>query len=289
MFLKLLGVGFYCLGLGAWIISLFVFSVWATIFILPGAIICFAAGYTVNILGRTSEWHGFRYHRIWNTVRYLFNFQLEYVHEKAEPYLNPENLEKKTHVIWGIYPHGHFSLTHAFYFILNPKFKDVVPVVHSVLFYLPILGSLMGWIGAVPATEFNMKNVIHTNRSIVMAPGGISDSYLLKNNIRKHHGFLRIAHETYATVIPVWCADERSYFHQWLPFGWTLEKYLFFPIPMFVWGYWWCPFNPKIPPKSRIFIGEPVVFWNDKVESRLTLEQGEKQYWAEIARLQELA
>jgi hypothetical protein len=289
MITKLLGIGLYCLCLGIWVIGLLIFAVWTAVFILPGALICFAAGYTINIFGRTSQWNGFRYHWIWKTVRGIFNFEVVYTHETALPFVEGKGSNDGQTAIWGIYPHGHFSLTHVFYFILNPKFSNTVPAIHSILFYIPLFGSLAGWLGAIPVVEKDMRNALYSKKSIIMAPGGISDSYLTGNEVKKHHGFLRIACEMGRPVIPVWCPDERSYYSQWLPLGITLEKLFFFPIPMFVWGRWWWGLLPKLPPTSRILIGEPIVFKDCDMQPLLSLEEGEKKYWDELRRLQELA
>lgn len=281
MLSKVVGLGIYLLGLGLWAICVAVLAFWASILVLPGALICFFAGYTLNVLGRTTEWKAFRYFWLWQRIRAAFNF-VEICSEEAETMI-----ASNKRVIWGVYPHGHFSLTHVFHFIVNPKFADLVPAVHSILFYLPFIGSLVGWLGAIPVEEEKMKDVLRSRGSIIMAPGGISDSYLYYHKIKRHYGFLRIACEMGVPVIPVWCPEERSYYDQWLPLGWTLEKYLFFPIPIFIWGRYGV--LPKLPSKSRVYIGNPIVFKDENWNVLMSLEDGQAKYWSEITRLQQLA
>ncbi len=286
---RALGLALYSLSLGLWIIGLVWLTVVSALFLLPSTVLVFTAGYTVNLLGRTAEWPALRYHALHSWIRdYYFKFEIAFQHPSAQEFLEGKGVGKHNQpAIWAVYPHGHFSLTHIFFFALNPAFNRLVPAAHSVLFYMPVLGSLMGWMGTTSVNESELRNTIHTQKSVLMCPGGIADSVNTGTVIKQRSGFLRVAHDTGAAVIPVWCPDERNYYLQWLPLGFTLQRWLLLPFPMLVWGENWCPLLPRRPRgNSRVLIGEPVVFRNSDGEQLLTLEQGEKQFWERIRTLQ---
>ena len=76
-----------------------------------------------------------------------------------------------TSVVWAIYPHGHFALTAALFWGLDPYYSQkAVGAVHSGLFYLPFIGTMIGWIGAIPATRESMIGAVRDGKSIYMIP-----------------------------------------------------------------------------------------------------------------------
>lgn len=255
MFRKGVGIGLFFLGVGLWIIALVGLLLWS----LPWLLLAFAAGY----LSRGGDWPALKEWRLWKWIREdYFGFHVE-----------RGNLDRQERpVIYAIYPHGHFSLTALFYFCLNPQFAHCTPAVHSVIFYTPIFGSLARWIGAVGVTEEEMLSTLKSGRSIVMCPGGVADMVNTGTTITRRSGFLRVARKAGVQVVPIWCPDERSYYKHWLPLGWSLAKVLHFPIPILIWGRWWCPVLPLPPSKgvSRIRVGKNVepredgdVFWHE--------------------------
>lgn len=288
MFTKAIGLFLYCITLGIWVIALFWLLTLSILVILPASAVIFVAGDTLNILGRTAEWPEFRYHSIHRWIRdCYFQFEISSLNPKAKVFVDNRGVGKdgKT-AIWAVYPHGHFSLTHMFFFALNRNFDQLKPAAHSLLFYLPVVGSLMGWIGATSVNEPDLRNTLRSGKSVLMCPGGIADSVNTGNIVTKRRGFLRVAYETGAVVIPVWSFAERTYYAQWLPLGFTLQRWLVLPVPMFVWGEFWFPILPRRPIKSRIAIGRPIDFRFTESGERLSLEEGETQFWKELVALQ---
>jgi hypothetical protein len=257
MLRKGVGIALFFLGIGLWIIALFGLLLWS----LPWIVLAFFAGW----LSRGGEWPGMKHWRLWEWLRGPngFNFKIEYGH------LNHHNEQP---VIYAIYPHGHFSLTALFYFALNPHFSgNCVAAVHSIIFYTPLFGSLARWLNAIGVTEKEMLATLKAGRSIFMCPGGVADIVNTGNDMKRRSGFLRVARLAGVKVVPIWCPDERSYYTHWLPLGWSLERILHFPIPIIIWGRWWCPILPNIPSIcSRIRVGgcalDPSnedVFWRE--------------------------
>jgi hypothetical protein len=66
-----------------------------------------------------------------------------------------------------------------------------------------------------------------------------------------------------------------------MPLGRVLQPLFGLPIPMFIWGKWWCPFFPNsLPHPSRIYVGQPVVTKDRKITDV------EVDFWSEMAKLQ---
>lgn len=263
---KLIGISLFFLGLGVWVVVIFTFAFW----FIPWVILAFIAGY----LTKTHEWPGLRDYSIWKWIRNeYFQFSVE----------TSSDMPTEGKFIYAIYPHGHFSLTTGFFWGLNPKFKKARAAIHSAIFYLPFFGSFARWIGAIEVTEKSMTDTLKKNIPIYMCPGGVSEIEKTGLDIVYRKGFLRVAHKTDSTVIPVWCPDERSYYTQYLPLGYTLSSILSFPIPMFLWGVSWCPLLPKyLGRKSRILVGKHIETTNKK------LNEVEDDFWEELTRLQQI-
>ena len=251
---KVIGIGLYFIGIGLWVILLF----WGVVLAVPLTVLAFCAGY----LTHARPWPEMREWRVWAYVRDKF-FKFKIYGEIPE--------EK---VIYAIYPHGHFSLSAVFVWALNPQFADATAVIHSALFYMPIVGTFARWIGAVGATESEMKRALEKG-SIYMCPGGVADICNEGTDLKKRRGFLRIAREVGVRVVPVWCPEERSYYSHCLPLGHTLTWLLGFPVPMIIWGKWWCPLLPNTVESSPIVLGDP-------------MEPDDELFWEEMEKLQNL-
>jgi hypothetical protein len=265
MFRKLLGYALYFLGLGLWFILLSALLFWS----IPWIVLAFFAGW----LTHSREWREFKEFTLWKWLR-DFYFKFELIGKLPD---TPDD----GRIIYAIYPHGHFSMTATFYWALNPLFSNARAAVHSFIFYVPLFASFVRWIGAIPVTEREMKAALKAGRPIYMCPGGVAEIAKTGHDIVKRSGFIRIACETGATLYPVWCPDERSYYSHWMPLGRALEHVFGFPIPLFIWGKWWCPVLPNNSISgSRIYVGTPVT-----TEGK-TRAEVETEFWNEMAELQ---
>lgn len=282
----MLGISLFFAGISLWIaVAVYVSGV-LLLALVPVLPVVFLAGLCTNAFQRTRPWPAFRAFWAWSWARReLFRFKVS-GHPKAvelyEKERTKDGASERKRIIWAIYPHGHFSLTAAFLWGTDPKLSHTVGAVHSVLFWLPFVGSLVGWLGCTTVSETDMKRVLTTGTGrLFMCPGGVADASNTGSTVKKRRGFLRVARETGAVVVPVWAPQERSYYRQWLPLGRTLEKWLFFPVPMFIWGRWWCPLLPRHVEASPVLLGEPIDW-----EGGRTLEEGERLYWERLSKLQ---
>lgn len=261
MFRKVLGMGVLFIGVGLWVIVFMTFALW----IIPWTLLVFAAGF----LSQTREWNEFRFHWVWEWCRTrYFNFRI--VCGELPPQDEP--------VLYAIYPHGHFSISAVFFWALNPLFRDARAAIHSLIFYLPLFGAFAGWIGAIPVVEKDMIQTLN-KCSLFMCPGGVAEIGLEGETIVKRRGFLRVARRAGRRVVPIWCPDERSYYQQYLPLGSMLRNFFFFPIPILLWGAWWCPMAPKRKNISRILIGKAIITYDR------SLVDIERDFWKEMDRL----
>lgn len=257
----------YFLGLGLWFILLSVLLFWA----IPWIVLAFLAGW----LTHSREWPELKEYTVWKWLRNYY-FKFEVIGKLPD---TPD----QGRVIYAIYPHGHFSVTATFYWALNPTFSNARAAVHSAIFYIPIFGSFVRWIGAIGVTEKEMKKALKADHPIYMCPGGVAEIDKTGTDIVRRSGFIRVAHETGAVLYPIWCPEERSYYSHWMPLGRTLQSLFGFPIPLFIWGKWWCPVLPRNLPgqqRSRIFVGGPVT-----TEGK-ALRDVEEEFWRVMQELQ---
>jgi hypothetical protein len=292
---KIVGITLFFLGVGLWVFVIMICIISFFSLVVPTVILAFCAGLCTNTFRKSKPWPEFRKLTLWRYARKdLFNFVVEGNKESVRllDFERSELGRSRNHkLLFAIYPHGHFSLTAAFFFGLDPDLAHITGCVHSVLFWLPVVGSLVGWLGCTTVTESDMKAALNKKGGgrIFMCPGGVADMANTGNTVKKREGFLRVARDTATTVIPVWCPQERTYYQQWLPFGTRLQKYLFFPVPMFLWGRWWCPLMPRYVEKSRVILGAPIR-WTDtqgQKDELISLKEGSKRFWKEIENMQD--
>jgi hypothetical protein len=287
----ILGISLYFVGIGLWVIALAWLVAWGFVFlipVLPAVAIAFIAGYCTNILGRREEWPQFKSLYAWKYLRrHYFQFTVHGDEEGVKLTVDKKHRDSqiadRKRYIWAVYPHGAYSLTALFHWALNPDFAWTRGAIHSALFYVPFLGSIMGWIGAISVTREEMETTLGCGHSLVMCPGGVADIANTGNDIKHRRGFMSVAQKTGAIVMPVWCPDERGYYRQWLPLGRLTERFLGFPVPLFIYGRWWCPLLPLASEQSRIYVGTPIDCGQG------TLEENISAFRAQIAELQRQA
>lgn len=244
MWRYVVGVAVYMIWVGLFFIAAFGLA----IAMIPTAVLIFVAGFLSN----ARPWVEMKYWNVWKWIRQDY-FAFEAINEE-------KNVSSDT-VIYAVFPHGHYSLSHLFYFALNPAYIHVRPAIHSFIFWIPFFATFAKWINAIDVSEKSLLKSLKQGESVIMCPAGIRDMLHTGTYISdSHKGFLRIAQEARVKVIPVWCPEERSYYTHYLPLGDRLTKWLHLPLPfpIIIWGRWWCPLLPKVPEKSRIVFGKPM-------------------------------
>ena len=186
-------------------------------------------------------------------------------------------------LMWAVYPHGVFPWTATFHWALNPRFKDTIPCMHGLVLNIPFIRDMAGWCGTTSVSEADMTAALDKTGRIMMCPDGIAGMAMKGRELKKRRGFLRIAKNTDTHVVPVWIPEERSYYRMWMPLGRTLEPWLRYPIPLFVWGMLLFPLMPRML-QTRIYVGNPIHMNGVK-----SVDQGYVEFYQAISDLQEQA
>ena len=188
---------------------------------------------------------------------YIFNICLDV----------PDNINLKKHkYIFAIHPHGLFSISHSLYFAYNPNMLDVVPVAHTVMFWIPILGHMLSLCGAIQATKKEITRVLKEGKSISISSGGLREMKGLTNHniIAPRIGLINIAKKTKTDITPVWVDGEDKLYDIYIwsqPIQQKLLSMFYYPGIVIAIGRPWLPFFPK-KQKLTVKFGEPINFKN---------------------------
>mmetsp|Transcript_19584 Transcript_19584/g.61572 ORF Transcript_19584/g.61572 Transcript_19584/m.61572 type:complete len:373 (+) Transcript_19584:118-1236(+) len=165
-------------------------------------------------------------------------------------------------LIFCLHPHGIVPLqTLMFCALCDQLLKrtgSFVVASASVLFYLPVLRTLVGWFGGVPADYETIKRSLHS-RHLYVTPGGLAEMMKAKRGAdivvwKKRRGLCRLALETGARLVPIYVFNNDYFDHA--PFT-SLSRRLRVSILLF-WGQCGLPI-PFRPRRPLVFaIGQPL-------------------------------
>jgi len=134
------------------------------------------------------------------------------------------------------HPHGVLALGLSFGLLGTgegaARFK---PATHPFIFSFPVLGRLARWLGAVSVDRSTLRQALLAGTSILICPDGLSDISCKDDEMVIRTGFLELARETGALIVPIWSKYERSYFSVWSPFQSYTKPFFGYPIPTFFW------------------------------------------------------
>lgn len=199
--------------------------------------------------------------------------------------------------LYTFYPHG----THCVSALLTQTRLDLLHIrvaCASVLFWIPIINTSVGWGNGIPAKKELMKIALRDGESLIVYPGGLNeipgadflreDEYALKEGepeskytYMRREGVFKLAKETNTSIVPVWVEGEYDTFKVYFPFprlSWIMYRVIGFPWPMFSSGYWGSPF-PK-PVKLTVHVGREI-----QVTSTSTVDSIQERHAAELTRL----
>ncbi|CAK0784954.1 hypothetical protein CVIRNUC_008159 [Coccomyxa viridis] len=188
-------------------------------------------------------------------------------------YAGQEKLDPSSKYVFGYAPHGLFPIGGP-YLPLLPGWKKLfpgitpVPLVASVLFFTPIIRDFVSWCGVRQVARRTFVRALNDRGSVILVPGGQAE-LIHTGRLRsrkefviypKHQGFVRLAMQQNADLVPVLCLGELSALRNFVDLpgmqAWTYKK-LGFPVPYLVVGRWgMTPFPSKAP--LRFIVGAPI-------------------------------
>jgi len=153
-----------------------------------------------------------------------FTYLIDYVSPfrvVIEEELDPE----RTYVI-GWHPHGRvfvgIGVLVGQLFNWLPQFKQASRMVHvainDAMFRIPLIGNWLQLLGLVPVNKHSIKCVLRRGDSVCIVVGGIDEVLLGTHDdkdvlyLRKRVGFAKIALESGAGLVPVFCFGENQLF-----------------------------------------------------------------------------
>jgi 2-acylglycerol O-acyltransferase 2 len=203
--------------------------------------------------------------------------------------------------VFGYHPHGliptgsiWMSMTREF----RERFGGLKPVTlaASALFRAPVVRELAAWMGVRSVSSSIFISALTRERAVVVVPGGqremaehiggVSEEEMVF--CTKHRGFIRIAIECHAQLVPVVVFGESaSYRNVWRSMGRFFYKKFRMAMPLFAVGY-----GGVLPLPSRVpltfVIGAPLTLPKPDahgVARASDIERAHAEYYARVRRM----
>jgi hypothetical protein len=177
--------------------------------------------------------------------------------------LNPD---AKQQYMFGIHPHGVYSVSSIVYFGCNSKLLHVKPVGTSVLFLLPIIKEFVALGGCIRANRSDILSSLACGDSVVLCPGGLrelpgldEERVARDGGFVRREGFAKIAKSTRVQMVPIYAHGEDDLYGVYLPWPWMqrlMLSWIWYCPPVLSWGNRWVPFWPKGRP-VELRVGRP--------------------------------
>jgi diacylglycerol O-acyltransferase 2, plant len=185
---------------------------------------------------------------------------------------NAFNVDKP--YVFGFEPHS--VLAHDMLFLsplsnnlpsaLNGRTKILVS---SAIFWCPIVRNLFWWVGLRSIEKKVMRGLLAKGTCTVLCPGGLQECFYMQRGceniyLKNRMGFVRLAIEAGAPLVPIFAFGQTSIFYYWRPFlDWpqtslvpsstwmAICRKVFHCVPLIVW-----PFPNHV--KQYIVVGKPI-------------------------------
>ena len=174
------------------------------------------------------------------------------------------NLSRK--FVVGIHPHGLYPYAAGAWFTCNRRFLRFRTCVHWMLTTIPLLKEACSWGGAIDATASVMNEHLARRdvQGLVVCPGSVREGTIEKpGTVVQRSGFIQIAMEHKAHLVPVYDATSPALYDIWLPLGTTCHRWLRYPWPVMAKGRSPAYLNP-LPKRMtvHVYIGTPIMTEN---------------------------
>jgi 1-acyl-sn-glycerol-3-phosphate acyltransferase len=202
--------------------------------------------------------------KIWETIAEYFNVEIIF---------EDKSLIRKKSNIYAMFPHGILSIAHLFLSTNACNFSQNIPLperkrsaILDTLFAIPILGKACLQLGGINASRDTLSIALDDNYSFTLYPGGVHEMMLSRRGehilyLKKRSGFIKLALEHDADIIPIYVFGETSLFNVLhLPFIENIQSYIettfMIGLPLF-WSDGFIPFIPNRVP-INIVVGKPI-------------------------------
>lgn len=190
--------------------ALYYMFVHESYFMLAFLVLVFTSPFWAN-----GTWHAVADSFIFQTWRMYFQFKVY----KEEP------LKQSRNILFTAFPHGIFPIAIPIMAgvckQILPELAKPVPVaaIAENMFAAPIISPLLTWLGCVPAKEEYISRALQTETCILL-PDGIAGAFHSDPDeeilyIRKRTGFVRIALQEGASLVPFYCFGHTQLFSKY--------------------------------------------------------------------------
>lgn len=188
-----------------------------------------------------------RARRNWIFDQWIRYFSVRVVFEEA--------LDKSRPAIFCMSPHGLYPFAQAIALTgrLSALFNDMRPVAADMALRFPIFRQLCGWVGAIGASPSNISKHLRAGESLCLIPGGIAEMFYSSPKkdialLRDRKGFVRLALENGADIVPVYCFGNNKVLKMasWVHHLQWISRLMRASI-LFFWGRWGLPIPFKVP------------------------------------------
>eukprot|EP00586_Coscinodiscus_wailesii_P011563 CAMPEP_0172508928 /NCGR_PEP_ID=MMETSP1066-20121228/216110_1 /TAXON_ID=671091 /ORGANISM="Coscinodiscus wailesii, Strain CCMP2513" /LENGTH=338 /DNA_ID=CAMNT_0013287161 /DNA_START=206 /DNA_END=1222 /DNA_ORIENTATION=- len=148
------------------------------------------------------------------------------------------------------------------------RYLNCACLVTSAIFHIPFLRQMYTWTHCESVDKKTFRSKLLRNECLVFCPGGVQevtmmdpafpDDVLVYLKTRK--GFIKLALETGASVVPSFGFNTDGCYGYWIPRGKVVNKIarsLGF-LPMVFWGRFGIPFGIPKPKKIHVVVGEVI-------------------------------
>ena len=171
-------------------------------------------------------------------------------------------------------------------------------LVSTAGFWAPVMRHLWYWLGCRSVSKENVKKLLSEGQTVALCPGGVRECLYMQRGmevayLRKRRGFVRVALEHGAPLVPVFAFGQSDLFRYCRPFldfprglvprkmwGRVARRIGF--APMLVWGVWGLPMPFRVP--ITIVVGKPIEC-TDKVITDALVDQYLEVFIKELERL----